>query len=389
MKRRTRSRHPASPRHVSRRHVSRRPSIAFRCRLPLGPRSYDFVLAPDCSRLAVELRSLAGLGRRAFLVTDRRVARHWGREVVRELREAGLEVSGAVLPAGEGAKSLRRFGWLMEQMSASGLDRADTVFALGGGVVGDLAGFAAAAYLRGIAWVELPTTLLAMVDSAIGGKVGVNLSRGKNLAGAIHQPRLVYAPLAALDTLPDREFRAGLAEVVKAGMIADPALIALLEAEMESVLAREPLPLAAMIARAVRVKMGVVAADEREGGRRAVLNYGHTFGHAIEAATGFRQFKHGEAVSLGMVAAGELAARLGVASRRTIDRQNQLLARAGLPLRAPRLRTPAIMAKLLYDKKIRDGKLRFVLTSRVGVASLREHPVDHHLRHAIRSITME
>ncbi len=203
---------------------------------------------------------------------------------MRALRAAGLEVWGAVLPVGEGAKSLRRFGELVELMSASGLERRDTVFALGGGVVGDVAGFAAAAYLRGIAWVELPTTLLAMVDSAIGGKVGVNLSRGKNLAGAIHQPRLVYAPLAALHTLPDREFRAGLAEVVKAGMIGDPALITLLESTMESVLAREPRALAPMIARAVRVKMAVVAADEREDGRRAVLNYGHTFGHAIEAA---------------------------------------------------------------------------------------------------------
>jgi 3-dehydroquinate synthase len=227
------------------------------------------------------------------------------------------------------------------------------------------------------------------VDSAIGGKVGVNLSRGKNLAGAIHQPRLVYAPLAVLRSLPEREFRAGLAEVVKAGMIGDPALIALLEASMESVLARDPRALAPMIARAVEVKMAVVAADEREDGRRAVLNYGHTFGHAIEAATGFRTFKHGEAVSLGMAAAGELAARLGVASRRTIERQNRLLARAGLPLKAPALAVPDVLAKLLYDKKISDGKLRFVLTSRIGVASLREHPVDRHLRHAIRSITVE
>ena len=368
---------------------SRRRAPLYRSRLALGPRSYDFVLAPDWSGLAAELAALPGLGRRAFLITDRRVARHWGADVVRALRQAGLDVSGAVLPAGEGAKSLRRFGELLERMSASSLERRDTVFALGGGVVGDAAGFAAAAYLRGIAWIALPTTLLAMVDSAIGGKVGVNLSRGKNLAGAIHQPRLVYAPLAALRSLPDREFRAGLAEVVKAGMIGDPKLITLLESTMESVLEREPRALAPMIARAVKVKMAVVAADEREGGRRAVLNYGHTFGHAIEAATGFRTFKHGEAVSLGMAAAGELAARLGVASRRTIDRQNRLLARAGLPLRAPALAVPAVMAKLLYDKKISDGKLRFVLTSRIGVASLREHPVDHHLRHAIRSITME
>jgi 3-dehydroquinate synthase len=370
--------------------VVRKRSRAREVRIPVahGQRSYDVLLAPSYADLARELGTLS-LGRRAFLVTDRHVAAHHAPPVVRALRRAGLEVAGVVLPAGEPQKSLARYRDLLRRMLALGLERGDTVFALGGGVVGDLAGFAAATYQRGIPFVQLPTTLLAMVDAAIGGKVGVNLPEGKNLAGAFHSPRLVYAARSALDTLPDREFRSGLAEVVKAGMVGDATLFQHLEQHMEAICAREAAPLQAAIAGAVAVKAAVVSADEHEAGRRMILNYGHTIGHAIEAATRYRRFRHGEAVALGMAAAGFLGVAAGTTPEPVLRRQNQLLIRAGLPIRARSLPAAAILAKLRFDKKIRNGKLRFVLTPQVGSASVREQLLDGHLSRAIRFISMD
>ena len=367
--------------------MPRRSSAIERLRVRLGVRSYDVVFAAGLGVLPAELRRL-GLGRRAFLLTDRHVAPLHGRAAALALRRAGLAVAGAVIPAGEGQKSLRRAGWLLDRLLDAGLDRSDTLVTLGGGVVGDLGGFVAATYLRGIALVHLPTTLLAMVDSSIGGKVGVNLPRGKNLVGAFHQPRLVYAALGTLATLPRRELRSGLAEVIKAGMVGDRRLIAHLDAHLEEVLALEPAALRGAVAGAARVKARIVAADEREAGLRALLNYGHTIGHAIEAATRYRRFLHGEAVALGMVAAARLATELGVGSRRTAELQDCLLARAGLPLAAARLQIPAILSKIKYDKKIHDGRVRLVLTSRVGSASVHEAPSGGGLERAIASITV-
>ena len=301
---------------------------------------------------------------------------------------AGLAAAGAVLPSGERQKSLAGYQRVLSHMLAAGVERSDTLVALGGGVIGDLGGFAAATYLRGIPLVHLPTTLLAMVDSAIGGKVAVNLPEGKNLAGAFHPPRLVYAALSSLQTLPVRELRSGLAEVVKAGMIGDPALIQHLERHAAAILAREPAPLAQAIARAVRVKATVVAQDEHEQGRRMILNYGHTIGHAIEAATGYRRFRHGEAVALGMAAAAHLGVASGITPGALAERQNRLLELLGLPIRADHLPVPAILDKLRYDKKIRNGRLRFVLTPQIGSASVREQPVGRHLSSAILSLTM-
>jgi 3-dehydroquinate synthase len=308
--------------------------------------------------------------------------------VARALGAAGLVVTGAILPSGERVKTLGRYRQVLDLLLAAGLERTDTLVALGGGVVGDLGGFAAATYLRGITLVQLPTTLLAMVDSSIGGKVGVNLPQGKNLVGAFHAPRLVYGALSTLDTLPAREFRSGLAEVVKAGMVGDERLFRHLETELDPILRRERQPLAQAIAQAVRVKAAVVAADERESGRRMILNYGHTIGHAIEAATGYRRFLHGEAVALGMAAAAHLGTALGVTPRAVGERQNRLLARAGLPVRARALPVSEIIRNVRYDKKIRNGKLRFVLTPGVGSASVREHRAEHHLRRAIEFITI-
>jgi 3-dehydroquinate synthase len=323
-----------------------------------------------------------------FLLTDRPVAAHHLPAVRRALRAAGCSGSGLVLASGERQKSLAGYRRVLSRMLAAGVERTDTLVALGGGVIGDLGGFAAATYLRGIPLVQLPTTLLAMVDSAIGGKVAVNLPEGKNLAGAFHPPRLVYAALTTLDTLPQRELRSGLAEVVKAGMIGDPALVRHLERHASAILNREPARLAAAIARAVRVKARVVAMDEHERGRRMILNYGHTIGHAIEAATDYRRFRHGEAVALGMAAAAHLGIQAGVTPPSLAERQNRLLELLGLPIRAAHLPVPVILDKLRYDKKIRDGKLRFVLTPQIGSASVREQPVGRHLSSAILSLTM-
>jgi len=311
----------------------------------------------------------------------------YGGAVAGALRRAGVQVSGQMIPAGERQKSMRRLGWLLDRLADVRLERSDTLIALGGGMIGDLGGFAAATYLRGIQLVHLPTTLLAAVDSSIGGKTGVNLTRGKNLVGAFHQPRLVYSALRTLATLPQRQLRSGLAEVIKAGMVGDPRLVAHLEGHLEEVLALEPKALLTAVAAAVRVKARIVAMDEREVGRRALLNYGHTIGHAIESATGYRRFLHGEAIALGMVAAAGLAMALGVCSRRTAKRQNLLLARAGLPLRATGLANRAILANMQYDKKITRNRQRFVLTSRVGSASLHSHLSNVLVERAISSIT--
>jgi 3-dehydroquinate synthase len=344
------------------------------------------VLARDYAGLAGELARLE-LGGRAFLLTDRHVGPLFSGAVVRALRRAGLHVSGQMIPAGERQKSMRRLAWLLDRLADARLERNDTLVALGGGVIGDLGGFAAASYLRGIQLVHLPTTLLAVVDSSIGGKTAVNLARGKNLAGAFHQPRLVYAALHTLASLPRRQLRSGLAEVIKAGMIADPSLVAHLEGHLEEILALAPQALLPAVAAAVRVKARIVGMDEREAGQRALLNYGHTVGHAIESATGYRRFLHGEAVAVGMVAAAWLATALGVCSPATAERQNRLLARAGLPLRAGGLASRAILAKMRHDKKISQGRQRFVLTSRVGSASV-QGPLSHALvERAISYIT--
>jgi len=359
-----------------------------RLRVPLGPRGYDVVLADDFAALPAALAPLR-LGRRAFVLTDRNVHPLYGRPLVTSLRRAGLDVRMAVIPAGERQKSLERLGWVLTHLVTAGIERGDTFFTLGGGVIGDLGGFAAATYLRGIACVQVPTTLLAMVDSAVGGKVGVNLASGKNLVGAFHQPRLVYAPLSTLATLPGREFRSGLAEVIKAGMIGDRTLLVHLERSLEDILALSPAALTEAVARAVQLKARVVAADEREAGLRAILNYGHTVGHAMEAATAYRRFRHGEAVALGMVAAGRLALALGLCGPETVARQDLLLARAGLPLGVSNLPRERVLAAIERDKKARGGRLRFVLAPRVGSARLHEGPPMTLVARAIASLVLK
>lgn len=304
-----------------------------------------------------------------LVVSDGNVAPIYGPAVLARL---GLAADALhVVPPGEASKSLARCAGIFSALAALRATRDATVVALGGGMVGDLAGFAAACWMRGVRLLQVPTTLLAMVDSSVGGKTAVNLPEGKNLVGAFHQPAAVIADTGTLASLPDRELAAGLAEVVKYAAIADPALMAWLEGHVQSLLAREPEALAEAIAASVRHKAAIVARDEREQGERALLNFGHTFGHAIEAEDGYRNWLHGEAVAVGMVQAARLSGALGLAPAGDAGRLADLLARFGLPVRGdPAMPVDALIGHMRLDKKAQADGLRFVLWRGVGRADV-------------------
>jgi 3-dehydroquinate synthase len=279
------------------------------------------------------------------------------------------------LPDGEEHKQWPTLSLIFDRLLTEGCDRKTVLFALGGGVVGDITGFAAAAYMRGVPFVQVPTTLLAQVDSSVGGKTAINHPRGKNMIGAFYQPRRVICDLATLDTLPARELSAGLAEVIKYGPIADADFFDWTERHVDALLARDPAALAHAVQRSCEIKAEVVAADEREADLRAILNYGHTFGHAIEAGLGYGQWLHGEAVGCGMVMASDLSARLGLVPAAFVERVRALCQRAGLPVRAPRLGGPRQWLDLMrLDKKAEAGEIRFVVIEQIGRAALRSVP---------------
>lgn len=343
-------------------------------RVDLGDRGYSIVIGPGgLGRAGRLVREALGEdpgatgGRTVLIVTTPPVAALWLDRLAEPLRAEGFRVRDLVVPDGEEAKSLEVLSQVYDACAEVGLDRGDLVVALGGGAAGDLAGLAAATYMRGIAFVQVPTTLLAQVDASVGGKVAVNHPRGKNLIGAFHQPRLVLVDTETLSTLPEREFRSGLAEVVKHGVIADPAYLDLTNGSLDAVLARDPEALAAVVEGSCRIKAAVVAADEREGGLRANLNFGHTAGHAIEAAAGFGGLLHGEAVGLGMLVAARLGEARGWAAGLTV-RLADLLGRAGLPVRIPDLPLGLIMDYMQADKKASGGHLTWVLVPEVGRA---------------------
>jgi 3-dehydroquinate synthase len=312
-------------------------------------------------------------GSPAAVVTDPVVGAFYRDRLMAALAKGapGLRVAWIEVPAGEGAKRLSELERLYHQFAGVPLDRRSVVVAFGGGVVGDLAGFAAATYLRGIDLIQVPTTLLAQVDASVGGKTGIDLPEGKNLVGAFHQPRRVIADLETLQTLPAAQLRAGLAEVIKYGVIADPSLLDILEAQREPILAGEPAALEELVVRSCRIKAEVVAGDERETGRRAILNFGHTIGHALEAATGYGEYLHGEAVAIGMVAAARLSCRLAGLPAGEARRLEELMRAYGLPS-APR--KPVAPERLLEaarrDKKARAGDVHFVLANRLGEVDL-------------------
>ncbi len=332
----------------------------------LGERSYPIHIGTGLLGRADLLRPRLR-GTQAMVVTNEVVGPLHLERLLPALE--GLEVETVVLPDGEATKTLDTVAGIIDRLMAARFARDCALVALGGGVVGDITGFAAAIYQRGVDFVQVPTTLLAQVDSSVGGKTGVNHPAGKNMIGAFHQPRAVIADVATLDTLPDRELRAGLAEVVKYGLIRDRAFFEWLEGRMEALLAREPDALAEAVERSCRNKAEVVAADEREAGQRALLNLGHTFGHAIETGLGYGAWLHGEAVAAGMCMAARLSERMGWLAPEARARIEALLARAGLPTAPPPELSPARLRELMaVDKKVQRGRLRLVLLRAIGEA---------------------
>lgn len=305
-------------------------------------------------------------GRDLLIVTNTVVARLYLAKLTESL--APRRMAECILPDGEQHKTLQTVGWVFDALVGKKMNRDATVLALGGGVVGDIAGFAAACYQRGIGYVQVPTTLLAQVDSSVGGKTGVNHVGGKNLIGAFYQPLCVIADTDTLVTLPDRELRAGLAEVIKYGCVWDPLLFEWLDKNMVKLLARDVDALTYAIGRSCEIKATVVAKDEREQHLRAILNFGHTFGHAIEAATGYETYLHGEAVGLGMLIATDMSRRLGLIDGAVKDRVRDILARAGLPTEPPRVGAAQVLDLMLMDKKVLAGAVRLVLLEKLGRA---------------------
>jgi len=305
-------------------------------------------------------------GRDLLIVTNTTVARLYLAKLTDSL--AGRRVAECILPDGEQHKTLQTAAWVFDALVAKKMNRDATVLALGGGVIGDMAGFAAASYQRGIGYVQIPTTLLAQVDSSVGGKTGVNHPGGKNLIGAFYQPLSVIADTDTLATLPDRELRAGLAEVIKYGCVWDPLLFDWLADNMAKLLARDLDALTYAIARSCEIKATVVARDEREQNLRAILNFGHTFGHAIEAATAYESYLHGEAVGLGMLIAADLSQRLGLIDGAAKERVRDILTRAGLPTDAPRVGAARALELMQMDKKVLAGAVRLVLLEKLGRA---------------------
>jgi 3-dehydroquinate synthase len=362
----------------------------------LGPRSYDVRVVSGGSVSFSDFvgRSLAatwgGRGcRSALVVTDRNLAEQpWKNDLVDRLQGLNLEVREAVVPPGEASKSIEQISALYDFLVESRADRHTLVVAIGGGVVGDLAGFAAATYARGVPLLMIPTSLLAQVDSSVGGKVGINHPGAKNIIGAFHQPIGVWVDTDSLGTLPPRELRCGLAEVVKYGVILDAAFFDYVEQNVDAILAGDAAALRRIVARSCALKADVVSKDEREEtGLRAVLNYGHTIGHAVEAVAGYEgDFQHGEAVAVGMVAESRLAQRLGWIGPEVVDRQIRLLERIGLPTSAPGLDRDRLLSAMSRDKKNRGGRIRFVLPREIGRVELTDAASTDDLQTVLESL---
>jgi 3-dehydroquinate synthase len=338
--------------------------------LALGERSYPIHVGAGLLRRADLIVPV--LARKSVaVVTNSTVAPLYLEQLAGGLAREGVEVVRIVLPDGEEHKDWRALSAIFDALLKNGCGRDTTLVALGGGVIGDLAGFAAATYQRGVQYVQVPTTLLAQVDSSVGGKTAINHPLGKNMIGAFHQPRLVLADTDTLKTLPERELRSGLAEVIKHGLIRDAEFFAWLEANIERLLSRQAEALEHAVLRSVAIKAEIVTRDERESGLRRVLNFGHTFGHAIETGLGYGVWLHGEAVAAGMVMAADLSRQLGYLSEADTGRIRSLLQRAGLPTAAKGLAPARIQQLMSVDKKVKEGRIHFVLLERLGAATLR------------------
>jgi len=348
----------------------------------LGERSYPIFIG---SGLLANTQLLLPFIRtsKVVIVTNSTVAPLYLSKVQDGLVSSGLSVLPVILPDGERFKTWETLNLIFDAMLGAHCERSTTLVALGGGVIGDMGGFAAACYQRGIPFIQVPTTLLSQVDSSVGGKTAINHPLGKNMIGAFYQPKGVFADISSLNTLPDRELRAGLAEVIKYGLIRDPAFFDWLEENLEALLKRDADALSEAIYRSCKNKAEVVAADEKESGERALLNLGHTFGHAIETGMGYGEWLHGEAIAAGTLIAAELSKSLGWLTSESVERIQNIFERAGLPVYGPQMGVDRYMELMSHDKKVQDGKLRLVLLESIGKAVISENAPIEEIRAAI------
>lgn len=352
-------------------------------RVELGAMSYDIVIGRGLEQELQTFIEQAGFSEKALLISDTNVGKLYGGQVLRILRKAGLQADIFLVPAGESSKSLAQAEELYTRAIELGLDRRSAIFALGGGVVGDLAGFIAATYMRGVPFVQLPTSLLAQVDSSVGGKVAVNHQLGKNLIGAFYQPQAVFMDLNLMTTLPKREIYTGLGEIIKYGIIYDEAFFAFLEDHAADVLALEPEAAVHMIARSCEIKAEVVAQDEKESGLRRILNFGHTIAHAIEKETKYVRYNHGEAVAIGSIGAARISQALGLIDAACVERVIELTKQLHLPVCAEGCLVDDMYADIFHDKKTVNGQVNWVLMEAIGRVKIEKHVPEAVVRQAM------
>ncbi|MEC4819216.1 MAG: 3-dehydroquinate synthase [Scytonema sp. PMC 1069.18] len=358
----------------------------------LPQQSYEIAIAPSGLDKLGEYMSNLQLGKKVLVVSNPMIFKHYGERAIASLESAEFEVATCILQPGERYKTLNSVQKIYDTALENRIERSSTMVALGGGVIGDMTGFAAATWLRGIHFVQVPTSLLSMVDASIGGKTGVNHPQGKNLIGAFHQPRLVLIDPEVIKTLPMREFRAGMAEVIKYGVIWDSQLFSEMEESkrLDQMRYVKPELLESILTRSCQAKADVVSKDEKEAGLRAILNYGHTIGHAVESLTGYRVVNHGEAVAIGMVAAGQIAVELQMWQKEETERQHALIQKTGLPTQLPSgLDIDAIVESLQLDKKVKAGKVRFILPTQIGSVTITDQVQSDTIRQVLRGMMVE
>lgn len=353
----------------------------------LGKDSYEILIGRNLGDELKNFTKEAGFSEKALLISDTNVGKLYGEKVLKIIRDAGLSAEIIMVPAGESSKSLKQAEQLYTAAIEHCLDRKSPIFALGGGVVGDLAGFIAATYMRGVPFVQIPTSLLAQVDSGVGGKVAVNHRLGKNLIGAFYQPRRVFMDMGTLDTLPAREIHTGLGEIVKYGVIYDADFFDFLEKNADKALSLEEMAVQHMVARSCEIKADVVSKDEKEGGLRRILNFGHTVAHAIEKETGYVRYNHGEAVAIGMIGAAYISREMGAARDEEVERLERLIKRMGLPMRAGGCTTDHMYRDIFHDKKTVGGRVNWVLMKEIGNVFVTDDVPEAVVRHAMDMVT--
>jgi 3-dehydroquinate synthase len=331
--------------------------------------SYDILIDTNLlSKIPSDLKKNK-IGDKYLIITDSNIKDLFGKDLLKSMKKEGLDTAIISFKSGEQSKNLHVFEELIEKAHNLKLDRRSVILALGGGVVGDIAGFVAATYMRGISYIQIPTSLLAMVDSSIGGKVAVDLPKGKNTVGNFHQPKKVYIDVSLLKNLPKKELITGLSEIIKHALIRDKELFNFIDKNLNNIMDKDEQTLKKLIKRNCEIKGEIVEKDEKEAGLRKIVNYGHTIGHAIETLTNYKKYSHGEAIAIGMVVEGKIANKLGLLSKQELIKQNKLIEKAGLPTKLPNINTDQLITELKKDKKVVGGKIEFVLLERIGKAN--------------------